>query len=435
MYVYQLNIIFLGEKRYTMWALFKNSNFTKLFFGRVVTNIGDSIYAVAAMWLVYELSSSAFYTGLAGFLTRIPQTFQFLAGPLIDRWSLRRTLVVTQLLQFIFVLIIPIAYYAGMLTVTVVLVVMPLIATVEQFAYPAQTVALPKIIKKEQLVKGNTLFSFAYQGIDLAFYGVAGILVTMIGAVSIYLLDSITFAIALLLFWSLHIPNDEKRIEKRSSGMKAIKNYGKDLLVGFRFVYHSIIRKFFIATVAANFTFGVAFAVMPVYADFRGGSTTYGFLIAAFSGGFLIGALLTTVFEHFPLGMTMIVTYLFSTIAWVSSVFIPSQWGSIIVFGLAIVPLGATQVLMAAAGQRMIPEDLLARVFSVITSVSAASMPIGSLIGGIFGDLFGGPIIFALGSLGMLFVSLVWLIIPELRTIPKVDAIDPHKYGLADKVS
>jgi len=78
-----------------MWALFKNSNFTKLFFGRVVTNIGDSMYAVAAMWLVYELSSSAFYTGLAGFLTRIPQTFQFLAGPLIDRWSLRRTLVVT----------------------------------------------------------------------------------------------------------------------------------------------------------------------------------------------------------------------------------------------------------------------------------------------------------------------------------------------------
>ena len=57
-------------------------------------------------------------------------------------------------------------------------------------------------------------------------------------------------------------------------------------------------------------------------------------------------------------------------------------------------------------------------------------MPIGSLIGGIFGD-FRWPNHFALGSLGMLFVSLVWLIIPELRTIPKVDAIDPHKYGLA----
>ena len=68
-----------------MWKLLKNSHFTKLFLGRIVSNIGDSMYAIAAMWLVYELSNSAFYTGLAGFLTRIPNVFQFLAGPLIDR--------------------------------------------------------------------------------------------------------------------------------------------------------------------------------------------------------------------------------------------------------------------------------------------------------------------------------------------------------------
>lgn len=38
----------------------KNNNFLFLFLGRIVTNIGDSIYYVAAMWFVFSLGGSAF---------------------------------------------------------------------------------------------------------------------------------------------------------------------------------------------------------------------------------------------------------------------------------------------------------------------------------------------------------------------------------------
>ncbi len=40
--------------------LFHNRNFAWLFFGRLVTNMGDSIYYVAAMWLVYEMGGMHF---------------------------------------------------------------------------------------------------------------------------------------------------------------------------------------------------------------------------------------------------------------------------------------------------------------------------------------------------------------------------------------
>ena len=82
-----------------------------MFLGRIVTNIGDTLYAVAAMWLVFELGGSTFYTGLAGFLTIIPRFVQFFAGPLIDRISIRPLLIVTQIIQSIMLLIIPIAYF------------------------------------------------------------------------------------------------------------------------------------------------------------------------------------------------------------------------------------------------------------------------------------------------------------------------------------
>lgn len=131
-----------------MISLFRNWRFTRLFSGRIITNMADSIYYIAAMWLVYELGGSAFHTGLAGFLALLPQAIQFLAGPLVDRWSLRKTLFITQLVQGILIAIIPIAHQFNYLNVTTVLIIIPLISLLNQFAYPAQTAALPLILKK-----------------------------------------------------------------------------------------------------------------------------------------------------------------------------------------------------------------------------------------------------------------------------------------------
>ena len=82
---------------------------------------------------------------------------------------------------------------------------MPIVAFIEQFAYPAQSKALPLLLHKTQLLKGNSLFSFAYQGIDLICTTLSGILVALLGAISLYVIDSFTFATA-LLFFSLKMP-------------------------------------------------------------------------------------------------------------------------------------------------------------------------------------------------------------------------------------
>ncbi len=57
--------------------IFANKNFTMMFIGRIVTNVGDSLYSVAMMWLVYELGGSTIYTGIAGFLSVFPRVIQF----------------------------------------------------------------------------------------------------------------------------------------------------------------------------------------------------------------------------------------------------------------------------------------------------------------------------------------------------------------------
>ncbi|MBJ8007915.1 MULTISPECIES: MFS transporter [Bacillus cereus group] len=406
----------------------KNRNFLLLFLGRIFTNIGDSLYYVAAMWLVYELSGNPFYSGLAGFLTLLPSALQFLTGPFVDRWSIKNTLVITQVLQCILILIIPITHYFDLLTVQLLLIIMPIVAFIEQFAYPAQSKALPLLLHKTQLLKGNSLFSFAYQGIDLICTTLSGILVALFGAITLYVIDSFTFAITALLFFSLKMP---KQAEANTS--LSTKQYFSELKEGFSIVFRSLMGVFLIGSVVANFSIGMTMAILPSFADSLGGVKLYGFFLAAISAGSLIGALFSSWVGKHNVGRVSIISFATSAFFWFLSTLVPFQWLSIFLFGLAWIPIGATNILFATIGQIVIPNQYLGRINSVTRSIGTIAMPLGSLIGGYTANVFSSQLIFALASIGVLFISLVWLLHPKLRALPKADEITADTFELRFK--
>ncbi|PGB80028.1 MFS transporter [Bacillus wiedmannii] len=409
--------------------ILKNRNFLLLFLGRIFTNIGDSLYYVAAMWLVYKLSGNPFYSGLAGFLTLLPSALQFLTGPFVDRWSIKNTLVITQVLQCMLILIIPITNYFDLLTVQLLLIIMPIVAFIEQFAYPAQSKALPLLLHKTQLLKGNSLFSFAYQGIDLICTTLSGILVALLGAITLYVIDSITFAITALLFFSLKMP---KQAETNTS--LSTKQYFSDLKEGFSIVFRSLMGVFLIGSVVANFSIGMTMAILPSFADSLGGVKSYGFFLAAISAGSLIGALFSSWVGKRNVGRVSIIGFATGAIFWFLSTIVPFQWLSILLFGLAWIPIGATNILFATISQIVIPNQYIGRINSVMRSMGTIAMPLGSLIGGYAANVFSSQLIFALASIGILFISLVWLLHPKLRALPKADEITADTFGVRFKV-
>ncbi|MED2185957.1 MFS transporter [Bacillus wiedmannii] len=409
--------------------LLKNRNFLLLFLGRIFTNIGDSLYYVAAMWLVYKLSGNPFYSGLAGFLTLLSSALQFLTGPFVDRWSIKNTLVITQILQCMLILIIPITHYFDLLTVQLLLIIMPIVAFIEQFTYPAQSKALPLLLHKTQLLKGNSLFSFAYQGIDLICTTLSGILVALLGAITLYVIDSFTFAITALLFFSLKMPQQAETNTSLST-----KQYFSDLKEGFSIVFRSLMGVFLIGSVVANFSIGMTMAILPSFADSLGGVKSYGFFLAAISAGSLIGALFSSWVGKRNVGRVSIIGFATGAIFWFLSTIVPFQWLSILLFGLAWIPIGATNILFATISQIVIPNQYIGRINSVMRSMGTIAMPFGSLIGGYAANVFSSQLIFALASIGILFISLVWLLHPKLRALPKADEITADTFGVRFKV-
>jgi Major Facilitator Superfamily len=355
-----------------MASLYRNRSFLRLFLGRIATNAGDSLYAVAAMWLVYDLTGSSFYTGLAGALLFSTQPLQVFLGPFVDRWSLRRVLVITQSIQLVGVLIVPLAAMTGHLSVWVILVLMPLLEFLNQFVYPAQHAALPRLVEKSQLVRANSLFSFAYEGGDMAFNTAAGVLIALIGAVSLYVADAVTFAIALVLFAGLSVSNTSANTETSDSETNADDlsseestlwtRYLTELRTGYSYIQGSLILWILLGAIVANFAYGMAMAVLPAFADTIGGPTAYGLLGVAMGAGSLLGAASASLIEDYPFGRLIIVSNVVSAGCLFGALAVSGLWTTVALFFLSFVPGGATGVMNSSMFQSAVDDDVLGRV-------------------------------------------------------------------------
>ncbi|KMK97219.1 hypothetical protein VL03_00435 [Rossellomorea marisflavi] len=405
--------------------LLRNRNFSFMFTGRILSNMGDSIYYVAAMWLVYELGGSAFYTGLAGFLTMLPTVLQFLIGPLVDRFSTKKLLTIVQLLQAGLILMIPVAHFIGYLNVSVILTIMPVVSMMNQFTYPVQTAALPRIIKKEQLVKGNALFTFAYQGVDMIFNALTGILLPLIGAITLFMMDSAVFLAAALVYSALRLP------EKKSTTKRTLKEstlqYKKELAEGVMIVFRSYLAIFLVASVVANGAIGATYAILPVYTGESAGASWYGWYLGAISLGLLSGAALAPILNRFPLGLLTITLFFIGGGSWILSGLSGVSIMGVVLFGIAWLPIGATNIITGAAIQSIMPSHLMGRVFSVVASMSAMAMPLGSLLGGSMANRWGSGTIFISAAGAIIFISTFWLSVSKLRRLPS-----SHELSAAD---
>lgn len=399
-----------------------------MFFGRLVTNVGDSIYAVAAMWLVSELGGSTFYTGLAGFLSLIPRFIQFFSGPIIDRISIRHLLIHTQLIQAFLLLIIPAASYLGQLNVVLVLIISPIISIFNTLIYPAQMSSLPSFVSKKDLTKANSYFTFAGQGIDTFCNAISGVLIVVLGAFSIYLLDAVLFIISAILFSFLRIPVQEQQLKRTQPEQKekisvVFQRYQIELSEGIRILLGKSFSRLLWGMILINLVGGATFVVLPAFSKLHGGPELYGLLLMSQAMGSMLGALIAPFLKLEKVGMGLIYAIAFSVsgILWMVSVMSPNIWMMMIIYGLSWVPGGVTNILINSYLQKGIPQHLLGRVFSASYSLSGIAAPIGSLCGGILGEVFGSEMIIGLSGMSVLLIGLYWLFDKTTRELPSSD--------------
>ncbi|AIC93102.1 MFS transporter [Shouchella lehensis] len=412
--------------------LLKNRNFMVMLSGRMVTNIGEGLYAVAAMWLIFELSGSTFYTGLVGFFSIIPRLIQFVSGPIIDRLPLRQLLVSAQIIQALLLFTVPILYFFDFLNVGYLLIITPLMSLFNMIIFPAQTAALPTIVETKDLTKANSWFTLVYQGIDTLTFALGGVIVGLTGAIAVYLMDVILLLIAAFIFSFLSIRAKISPSKHKVPIKSRVKIYRKELEEGIEILKVEAFKKLLIGVLLTNAVWAGIIAISPQFAAQNGGSAFYGFLLAAVATGSLIGALiapLIKLFEQVGLGKIYSFAFMLSGTFMLAIFFSPWNWLTILLFCLASIPGGVTNILINATIQKGIPKEMLGRVFSAAFSLSGFAAPLGSLIGGsVIGVLFGTEIMIVIGGFVTILVGSWWLVDRVTRDLPKMENITPEVF-------
>ncbi|MFB6155969.1 MAG: MFS transporter [Haloferacaceae archaeon] len=410
--------------------LWENWNFLRFFFGRFVSNAGDSLYTVAVLWLVFDLSGSTVLTGVANSLLLLPFLLQAVAGPLVDRFPVKPLLVGSQVVQGAVVLVLPAAALTGNLTVELVLAVVPVLSVTTLVASPVRATLVPRIVADEQLPQGNSALATVTLGLDMIFDALGGVFIAVFGATALFLLDSLTFAIAALLFVAMTIPalNGGSSRPERSTAAAYVADIreGVDVLRGTAFV------DMVLTSAAFNFAVGVTLAVLPAFGEQLGGPAVYGLLLGALGVGRLSGSVFASYLDGVAYGRLMAVAYLLSALLWLGAVYAPSPALTVGLFGLAWISAGVDGVLVETLNQKVFPSDVLGRVSSIKGTASTATLPVGSLVGGYVAELLGTTTTMGLAAFGFGFAGVYFALRPSLRGLPATSEAQPEHFGVRD---
>lgn len=397
--------------------MFKNKNFSILLFGRLITNFGDNIYSIATLTLIYSLTKSTFYSGITLFLISFTAILQIFISPIISKFDVKKFLIISQLIQAIILLVITYLIFINKLHITTLIIFIVCISFINQIVYPIQLALLPKIVRQEDLVKVNSLFSITYQGSDALFNSIGGFIITIFGTIYAFIINSLTFFInsVLFIFLSSDLSKNEKTITTQ-------ENYLSKLSNGIKIWNTPLLKPLLIGIIIINFSTSSLLTILPEYSET---SYFYGILLSASGLGILIGAFLSNkkILKNIRLG-TLYITFAFGiAVSWglLSILNNNSITNRIINFSLFLfgwILIGILNTYSQTMIQCIVNKDKLDVAMSTMIGLSIAFSPLGALMAGILSIKYNTKIIIIITSLLILSIFLFWLFNNNIRKLP-----------------
>ena len=395
--------------------MFKNKNFSILLFGRLITNFGDSIYSIATLTLIYTLTKSTFYSGITLFLISFTAILQIFVSPLISKFNVKRFLIISQLFQAIILLAITYLIYVNKLQITTLIIFIVCISFINQIVYPVQLALLPKIVKQEDLVKANSLFSIAYQGSDALFNSIGGFIITVFGAIYAFIINSITFFINSTIF--IFLSND---LSKNTNSVQ--ENYFSKLSSGIKIWNTPLLKPLLIGIIIINFSTSSLLTLLPEYSET---SYFYGILLSASGLGILIGAFLSNsqILKNIKLSVLYTIFTLGIGLSWgaLSILNNNSITNKIINFSLFLfgwILIGILNTYSQTMIQCIISKDKLDVAMSTMIGLSIAFSPLGALLAGVLSIKYSIKTIIIITSLLIFSIFLFWLFNKNIKNLP-----------------
>ncbi|MEE8355487.1 MAG: MFS transporter [Candidatus Bathyarchaeia archaeon] len=398
------------------------ARFWVVFAGQAFSLFGSRLVQFTLVWWLTQESGSASVLALASIMALLPQVIVGpFAGSLVDRWSRRILLIVSDGMIALAIVFLALLYSWGIVEIWHVYALMLFRALLGAFQWPAFQASTSLMVPKEQLSR--------VAGFNQSLQGLVSILAPPLGALLfdvlpieyILAIDVATafFAIGPLLFVTIPQP---PRAPDAEGGWRSVL---ADMREGMRFVWDWKGLRFIMGmSMIINLVITPGFSLLPsvVTVHFGGGAIELAYLQSAGGIGMIAGGLLLGVWGGFKNRMTTA----FSALA-VGGLFIVLFGfvpGSMLLLAVAAFFLFSALNSMAngtffAAMQAAIPPEMQGRVFTLLMSFSALMAPLGLAIAGPVADIIGAMTWFILGGATLTLMGVLGFFIPAIMNLEK----------------
>ncbi|MEV5713370.1 MFS transporter [Amycolatopsis mediterranei] len=397
-------------------SLFRHADFRRLWAGDTASQFGTFVGNTAIPLLAaVTLAATPFQMGL---LTAA-ETAAFLliglpAGVWVDRLSRRRVMLTADFIRFALLLSVPISWWAEVLTLAQLLVVVLFVGIATVFFDIAYQSYLPSLVGREHLLEGNAKLQAVQSTAQIAGPSAAGVLVQLISAANTVLVTSLGFLTSALCLLRIRAVEPEPEHDRHTRLVPQMAE-------GLRFVFSDKPLRATVGTTGtANFFGGAFTAVYVLFLTRTVGlaPAAVGALLAVGGTGGILGAIFSGAITR-RIGQARSI-WLVPLCTLPGHLLIPlaaPDWRLVLAgFGAVVGWFGIIIYNVAAVSYRqaICPERLLGRMNASVRFVVWGTIPLGGLLGGALGE--------GLGLRGAMWVAVagevaavLWVVCSPLR--------------------
>lgn len=177
---------------------FRHRDFAIFWTGALVSNSGSWLQNLAVPYVIFEITGSAFWVGLATFSQFIPvMLLGPVGGSIADGHDRRRVLMVTQSLMALAALLLWAVWVAGVRDEWALLALVALSGILAGFNIPSWQAFVNDLVPRDDLLSAVTLNSLQFNAARAIGPGVAGVLLATLGPAWAFLLNTLSFGFVL----------------------------------------------------------------------------------------------------------------------------------------------------------------------------------------------------------------------------------------------
>jgi MFS family permease len=401
----------------------RNPALTRLLAGEFVSGIGDWLYLVAILVVVYAESGSPVLLGVIGAARILPYVLLSVpAGIAADRFDRRLVLLVTDVARGILMVAMAIAVATDAPVLLVVALAIGA-ACFSTFFNPAIASLLPTLVDESDLGTANGAWATLDNVAFIIGPAVAGFLIAAGGLELAFLLNAVTFGVVAIVLWRLPVPTRESTDAAADDGVPPPR-------------WSSLLRPMagpIVLDSASSFVLGgVSVLTVVLAVEVLGiGESGTGYLQAATGVGGVVAGIAGGALLARPLGVPLLIGGAVGAAGLVGLALAGGLAPAMVAIAVAVGGLLLLDIVNTTHIQRTVPDALRGRAMGLLQTSSAIVFSLGSLLVPILGAVLGVPVVLGAGAaLVAIGVGGALLLV---RAGPTPRPVDPVRLRLLDQ--